>query len=181
MKSSDRAGRGMAAIGKALLLAGFLGLAGCIGSGNYGWDLGGEPDPETGAHMPQAWRGVHGGRIGFRCRRGEVLLFVESWHPLRVPPGQRVPMEVFYLFDVANGTRESIQGMATARGVEIPAGQVGDGAPNTLLQGLTNDADELLVMLEGGRHSVSILFDIEDAGHAHRHVAGQCGPGAPAS
>jgi hypothetical protein len=155
-----------------------IALAGCIDSGNRGWDFGGQIDPQTGAVMSQAWRGVHAGRIGFRCREDQLLLFVESWHPLRVPAGERVPMEMGYTFDVGSGASERIQGMATPRGIEIPSPRIGDGAPNALLSGLTDDADELLVTLEGERHQIGILFDVDDAAHAYHHVAGGCGRAA---
>jgi hypothetical protein len=153
-----------------------IALAGCIDSGNHGWDFGGQIDPQTGAVMSQAWRGVHGGRIGFRCREDQLLLFVESWHPLRAPPGQAVPMEMGFRFDVGSGAEQQrIQGMATSRGIEIPAPRVGEGAPNPLLAGLTDGADELVVTLPGERHQVSILFDVDYAANAHEHVAGGCG------
>ena len=158
----------------ALLLGACLALSGCIDSGNRGWDLGPEPDLTGGPPMEQAWRGVHGGRIGFRCRAGQMFLFVESWDPLDVPPGERRPMDLGYQFDVKSGTRQTVQGLATVRGIEMPAERVGEGAPNALLSRLTDDADELLVTLKGAMHLNSILFDIEDIGHAHRHVQGSC-------
>ena len=163
---------------RGLLLTGLFAVGGCVEGVNRGWDFGGEPDPAGGPRMQQAWRGVHEGRIGFRCREGQIVLFVETWHPLKVPPGQRVPMELGYQFDVAGGQRETIRGMATSRGIEVPAEQVGDGASNTLLRGLRDDADELLVTLDGAAHGISILFDIEDAAHAHRHVRDGC-PASP--
>lgn len=163
-----------AAARRSLLLAS-LALAGCIDSGNKGWDFGGEPDPAGGPVMEQAWRGVHEGRVGFRCRNGQILFFVETWHPLPVPAGERRPMTLSYSFEVGSGERQSIQGVATTRGIEIPAATSGEGAPNSLLRGLDDDADELLVILDGAKHLISILFDVDDAGHAHRHVQGGCG------
>jgi hypothetical protein len=165
---------GVHRIRAALLLATCLAAGGCIDSGNRGWDLGPEPDPAGGVPMEQAWRGVHEGRIGFRCRGGEVLLFVETWHPLGVPPGQRVPMELGYRFDVAKGSLATVPGVATARGIEVPAPRVGEGAANPLLQGLGKGADELLITLRGKGHGINILFDVEDAAHAHDHVQGTC-------
>lgn len=164
----------MSRLPKALLLTLCLTLFGCIDSGNRGWDLGPEPDPAGGALMEQAWRGVHGGRIGFRCRGGQTFLFIETWDPLDVPPGQQLPRDLIYQFEVKAGSRETVQGMATSRGIEILAKRVGEGAPNTLLRRLTDEADELLVTLKGATHLNTVLFDIEDIGHAHRHVQGSC-------
>jgi len=125
--------------------------------------------------MPQAWRGVHGGRIGFRCRQGQVLLFVETWHPLAVPDGQSVPMQMAFDFMVSPvSEQQRVQGVGTARGIEIPAPQVGEGAPGPLLAGLSNDSDEMSVTLPGERHQVNILFEVDNAGHAHEHVAVPC-------
>ena len=164
----------MGKLAKAMILASCLGLSACIQSANEGWDFGGEPGEEGEPLMVQAWRGVHGGRIGFRCRAQQVLLFVESWHPLPVPAGRRVPMRMSFSFDVASGYQGSIDGLATSRGIEFPAPAIGEGAENTLLRGLHDGADELLVSMDGAVHRISILFDIENAGHAHRHVAGGC-------
>ena len=154
---------------------GLLALAGCINSGNHGWDLGAEPDPEGGPAMQQAWRGVHEGRIGFRCRAGKVVLFVETWHPLPVPPGRTQPMQLSYRFDVSGEQQDGVDGVGTWRGIEVPAPRVGPGAPNALLRGLTDDADDLLVTLKGANHLITAKFDIGRAAHAHDHVSGVCG------
>ena len=159
---------------KPVLLAGCLTLAACIDSGNRGWDLGPEPDLVGGTAMPQAWRGVHAGRIGFRCREGRVLLFVETWHPLAVPLGQRTPMSLDYRFNVAGDKEGSVEGVATSRGIEIPAASIGQGAPNDLLRRLSDDASDLVVGLPGARHGITIKFDVSAAGHAHRLVLGEC-------
>lgn len=158
----------------AMLLGSCVAAQGCIDSGNRGWDFGGEP-VAGGAPMQQAWRGVHGGRMGFRCRAGRVVLFVETWHPLAVSPGTTQPMRLGYRFDVGGPELGGIEGVATARGIEVPAPSVGTGAPNALLQGLTDDADELAVSLKGAGHLITIVFDVEHAAHAHRHVQGDCG------
>ena len=160
---------------KGMLLTTWLAVGGCIDSGNRGWDLGSEPDLAGGASMEQAWRGVHEGRIGFRCRGGQVLLFVETWHPLDVPAGRRIPAKLVYRFDVGAESLGEIEGLATSRGIEIPAPQVGEGAPNSLMRGLTDHADELVVNLKGVRHLISIKFDVEDAAHAHNHAKRGCG------
>ena len=149
-------------------------VAGCIDSGNQGWDFGAEPDPAGGPSSQQAWRGVHEGRIGFRCRDGRVSLFVETWHPLDVPPGQTLPRKLTYRFDAGGENLGSVEGTATSRGIEIPADRVGEGAPNALLRGLTDSADELVVSLAGAGHLINIKFDVSDAAHAHRHAAGGC-------
>ena len=164
----------MRAMTRRLLLIAQLALAGCIGSGNHGWDYGSEPDPAGGPSIQQAWRGVHEGRIGFRCREGRVLLFVETWHPLDVPPGQRLLMQLGYRFEAAGPSGDSVTGLATRRGIEIPAARIGEGAPNPLLRRLA-DADELFVSLDGAGHLISIRFDIEDAQHAFAHAQGGCG------
>ena len=160
---------------KRALAAACLALAGCIDSGNRGWDFGAEPDPAGGPPLQQAWRGVHEGRIGFRCREGRVLLFVETWHPLDVPPGERRPMDLGYRFDVGGEQLGTVRGIANARGIEVPADQVGEQAADPLLRGLTDNADELFVSLDGAVHGINIRFDISDAGHAHAHAQGGCG------
>ena len=159
---------------KWLAAAACLVLAGCVESANRGWDFGAEPDPGGGPPMQQAWRGVHEGRIGFRCRDGQVMLFVETWHPLDVPEGELRPMEMGYRFDVGGETSSSVQGLATRRGIEIPAVRVGEGAADDLLRGLRDDADELAVTLDGATHLISIVFDVENAAHAHRHAQEGC-------
>jgi hypothetical protein len=158
-----------------LAVAALLGLPGCINSGNQGWDFGPEPGVDGGPAMAQAWRGVHAGRIGFRCRAGRVLLFVETWHPLPVPAGQTRPMKLGYRFEAGSDEQGSVEGIATLRGIEIPAPQVGVGAPNALLRGLTDDAEELFVTVTGARHLVTVAFEIDHAAHAHEHVKGGCG------
>lgn len=165
----------MRAVQTGMLLTYCFAAAGCIDSGNRGWDLGSEPDLAGGASMEQAWRGVHEGRIGFRCRDGQVLLFVETWHPLKVPVGQRLAAKLDYRFEAPGESLGEVGGLATFRGIEIPAPQVGEGASSTLLRGLTDDADDLFVNLAGVRHLISIRFDVEDAAYAHKNVSEGCG------
>lgn len=125
--------------------------------------------------MVQAWRGVHEGRVGFRCRDGQVLLFVETWHPLKVPVGQRVAAKLDCRFETADESLGQVEGLATSHGIEISAPKVGEGASSILLRGLADDADDLFVNLAGVRHLISIRFDVEDAAHAHELVSEGCG------
>ncbi|MDB5695094.1 MAG: hypothetical protein JWN21_637 [Sphingomonas bacterium] len=165
----------MKLITRAALLCACLAIGACINSGNQGWDFGGEPDPAGGPAMQQAWRGVHEGRLGFRCRDGRVVLFVETWHPLKVPAGRAAPMQLGYRFEAGGDQLGSVEGVASTRGIEIPAPTVGERAPNALLRGLTDGADDLFVTLTGAGHLVTIRFDIGHAAHAHRHVQSACG------
>lgn len=148
---------------------GLLLLGGCIDSGNKGWDFDAGSDP-SGAWRVQAWRGVHEGRLGFRCGPdGETKLFVETWDRLRPSAG---PLVMQYAFTL-DAARRPLAALPAGLGIEAPAPALGEGAATPFLRELAM-ADALHVVLPGADHLVTASFDVSDAAHAHQWVTGEC-------
>jgi hypothetical protein len=151
--------------GRVFVLLGLaLAAASCVESGNYGWDLGQWEPPLVAAPEVEAFRGVHEGRIGLRCRKGgEPVMFVETWRPL-VPAGAPGAATMTYRVD---GAEHSAPGRLGPRGFEF-------AAHPALLRRLAEASHlEALVPVHGGG-VYPVTFDIGDFARAHEWVRGEC-------
>lgn len=152
---------------KALWLAGpALLAAGCVDSGNRGWDLGRWHPPLVGEPQVEAYRGVHEGRIGVACvRGGEPTVFIETWRALS-PEGPPKPTTLTYRID---GVERSAPGMLGRSRFAFP----GDATP-VLIEQLAQGArlEALLPIHGGGVYPVT--FEIGNFATAHRWVRDEC-------
>ncbi len=154
--------------GRAFLVLGLALVAGsCVESGNHGWDLGRWDPPLVRESEVEAFRGVHEGRIGLRCRRGgAVTVFVETWRPL-VPAGRVRAASLTYRLD---GTEHSAPGLLAPKRFEFN----GDATPKLLRQLAGASSMEALIPVEGGG-VYPVTFDVTDFSTAHDWVRGECG------
>ena len=151
-------------------------LAGCVDSGNRGWDLNRWDDPAGGAPFVEAYRGVHAGRIVFRCARGGAPeLVIEAWRPLASPAEGAAPRRMAYR---ADGREGSAVGIVEGNRIRFPLAAPGS-APLAADLAKADDLEALLPLSGGAVFPVG--FDISDSSHALKWVEAECRDlGAPA-
>ncbi|HYD24448.1 MAG TPA: hypothetical protein VEB68_06605 [Croceibacterium sp.] len=140
--------------------------AGCVDSGNRGWDLGRWSPPLVAQAHVEAFRGVHEGRIGLRCMAGGTpTVFVETWRPVTAG-GAAVAASMTYRI---GGEEHSAPGRLGPHAFELPA----EATPELLRQLEQASRIEVLVPLDGGG-VYPVTFDVSDFAHAHDWVRDEC-------
>ena len=151
---------------RAVCLAAALLSAGCVESGNYRWDFGRWEPPLVSAEVVEAYRGVHGGRIGlFGTAGGIPRLFVETWRPL-VPAGPAQRAAMTYRVD---GREHTVPGTLEPRRFAV----LDEAMPELLRQLAEPGKLEALVPVAGGG-VYPIAFDVSDFSAGHDWVRDEC-------